>query len=139
MEPFDQDELSESELDRLLAAWSTPPAPARLRSALFPESQAPWWRRVWTFPVPLPVACCLALLIAAGVWWWPRTATPVAPQVLVKTERVEVPVVRERVITKYVYRNEPTARVAVSGFDINGLRPVAELRPRIIRSGDAKN
>src|SRR5258708_38231071 len=115
MEPFEQDELSESELDRLLGAWNAPAAPARLRCALFPESRAPWWRRFWTFAVPLPVACCLALVIAVAAWRWPRTAPPVPPQVLVKTERVEVPVTQERVITKYVYRNEPAARVAVSG------------------------
>jgi hypothetical protein len=115
MEPFEKDELSEAELDRILGEWNAPAAPARLRAAVFPESRTPWWRRLWTLSVPLPVACGLALLIAAGVWWWPRPGGPVVPQVVVKTERVE------------------------SGFDIHGLRPVAELRPRIIRSGDAKN
>jgi hypothetical protein len=139
MEPFEKDELSEAELDRLLGEWNAPTAPARLRAAVFPESRAPWWRRLWTLsvPVPLPVACVLLLLIAAGAWW--REAVPRVPQVVVKTERVEVPVTQERVITKYVYRKEPAVRTAVTGFDINGLKPVAELRPRIIRSGDAKN
>jgi|CZKS01.1.fsa_nt_gi hypothetical protein len=44
-------------------------------------------------------------------------------------------VVQERVITKYILKKEKPA----SGFDIDGLKPVAELRPRIIRSADAKN
>jgi hypothetical protein len=57
---------------------------------------------------------------------------------LVKTERVEVPVVQDRVVTKYVYRNGPPAP-AIHGLNFDELRPVAELRPRIIRSGDAKN
>jgi|SRR5450432_476746 hypothetical protein len=108
MDPFEKDELSEPELDRLLGEWNAPAAPARLRAAVFTESRTPWWRRLWTLSVPLPVACGMALLIAAGVWWWPRPVTP-------PTERVE------------------------SEFDIHGLRPVAELRPRIIRSGNAKN
>ena len=66
-------------------------------------------------------------------------AMPRVPQVVVKTERVEVPVIQDRVITKYVYKKAPAAQKAVRGFDIDGLKPVAELRPRIIRSGDAKN
>jgi hypothetical protein len=138
MEPFEKDELSEGELDRILGEWNAPTAPARLRAAVFPDSRAPWWRRLWTLsvPVPLPIACVLLLLIAAGAW---RGLMPRVPQVVVKTEHVEVPVIQDRVITKYVYRKEPAVRTAVTGFDIKGLRPVAELRPRIIRSGDAKN
>jgi hypothetical protein len=134
MEPFEKDELSEGELDRLLGEWNAPTAPARLRAALFQKSHAPWWRRLWTLsiPIPLPIACVLVFVIAATVW---RGAMPRVPQVIVKTERVEVPVVQERVITKYVYKKE---KAAIS-FDIQGLKPVAELRPRIIRSADAKN
>jgi hypothetical protein len=144
MEPFEKDELSDAELDQLLRSWTAPAAPARLRAAVIPASSAPWWRRVWTMsiPVPLPVACCLALVIAVGVWRWTRPAmpvAPVAPQVLVKTERVEVPVIQDRVVTKYVYKKEPPAQPAVHGLNFEELRPVAELRPRIIRSGDAKN
>jgi hypothetical protein len=136
MEPFDKDELTESELDRLLEGWTAPEAPARLRASIFPESSAPWWKRLWmsTIRIPVPVACVLLLAIAVAVW---RGAKQPAPQIVVRTERVEVPVVQERIVTKlvtkYVYRKEP------SGFDIQGLKPVAELRPRIIRSGDAKN
>ncbi|MGD0300338.1 MAG: hypothetical protein ABSE86_24900 [Bryobacteraceae bacterium] len=134
MEPFEKDELTEGELDRLLREWNAPAAPARLRAALFLKPRAPWWRRLWTLsiPVPLPIACVLTLLIVVSVW---RGAMPRVPQVVVKTERVEVPIVQERVITKYVYKEQKAA----SGFDIHGLKPVAELRPRIIRSGDAKN
>jgi hypothetical protein len=139
MEPFERDELSEAELDRLLSEWNAPAAPARLRGSVFLESRAPWWRRLWTLsvPVPLPVVCVLLLLIVAAACW--SVAMPRVPQVVVKTERVEVPVIQDRVITKYVYKKEPAAPKAVRGFDIDGLKPVAELRPRIIRSGNAKN
>jgi hypothetical protein len=44
--------------------------------------------------------------------------------VVVRTERVEVPVVRERVVTR-TPRQTPI---------FGGLQPVKELRPRIIRS-----
>jgi hypothetical protein len=136
MEPFEKDELTESELDRLLAGWTAPEAPARLRASIFLESSAPWWKRLWlsSVRIPVPVVCALLLAIATAVW---IGAKPRAPQIVVKTERVEVPVVQERVVTKfvtkYVHQQEP------SSFDIHGLKPVAELRPRIIRSGDAKN
>ncbi len=142
MEPFEKDELSDAELDNILRSWSAPAAPARMRAALFPASSAPWWKRFLTtsIPVPLPVALCLAFLIAAGVWRWTRPVAPVAPQVLVKTQRVEVPVVQDRVVTKYVYRKTPAAaQTAVRSVGFDELRPVAELRPRIIRSGNAKN
>ena len=60
--------------------------------------------------VPLPVAAAAAVLIAAGVWRW---VTP-----------------RERV----VYRDS-TAKV----LSFEDLRPVTELRPRIIRRRHAQN
>ena len=46
MEPFEKDELSEGELDRILGEWASPVAPARLRAAVFPDSHAPWWRKL---------------------------------------------------------------------------------------------
>ncbi len=136
MEPFEKDELTESELDRLLEGWTAPEASARLRAAIFPEPSASWWKRLWmgSVRIPVPLACLLLLATSVAVW---RAAKPPVPQIVVKTERVEVPVVQERIVTKlvtkYVGRKEP------SGFNIHGLKPVAELRPRIIRSGDAKN
>ena len=128
MEPFDRDELSDSELDNLLKKWEAPPAPARLRAAVFPEEPKPRWRRLWSasFRVPLPVAAALAIGLALAVWQGRR---PGAPLELVRTERVEVPVLQERVVTRtgYRYRAAPPAQT---------LKPVAELRPRIIRTPD---
>lgn len=115
MEPFEPDELPQhelfpqQELDELLSQWQAPAPPASLRAKLFPESARPWWRRVWTVSVrvPLPVACCLAVLFAVVVW---RAAR-------------RIPVVQQppRVLT------------------FEELRPVVELRPRIIRSGHVQN
>ena len=142
MEPFDNDELSDSELDRLLRQWTAPSPPAHLRTGLFPESSLPWWRRLWTFSVPLPVACGLAVILVLAAWFLTRSFAPEPPRVVEKIERVQVPVVQEHVVTKmvtkYVYRSVP-AQPAAGGFNLGGLKPVAELRPRIIRSGDAKD
>ena len=128
MEPFDPDELTDPELDNLLKKWEAPPAPARLRTAVFPEESGPKWRRLWSasLRVPMPVAAALAILLAAGAWQWRR---PVATRELVRTERVEVPVWKERVVTRTVYRCLPASPAQT-------LKPVAELRPRIIRTPD---
>jgi len=72
MEPFDNDELTEQELDAILPDWKAPVAPARLRAALFPELRMPWWKRLWgaSFRIPLPVAFVLVILLVAATWRW---------------------------------------------------------------------
>jgi hypothetical protein len=133
MEPYDREPLTDQELDAALREWDAPGAPARLRAAVFGAPQ-PWWRRFWTFSIriPLPVACALVLVLAAAAFaFWQRPA-PVPlkaapPQVIVETKTVEVPVVKVRV----VYRDRPQTFTA--------WKPVAELRPRIIRSGQHEN
>jgi hypothetical protein len=130
MDPFDRDELSDAELDNLLKKWETPVAPARLRAAIFPQESRPWWRRAWSasFRIPVPVAAALAVAMALGAWQGRRPGTP---RESVRAERVEVPVWKERVVVKtvYRYRAAPAAQ---------SLRPVAELRPRIIRTPDVE-
>ena len=128
MEPFEHDELSDAELDSLLKRWEVPPALARLRAALFPEAGS-WWRRLWSasLRVPLPLAAALAVALALGAWQWGRPGAP--PRELVRTERVEVPVWKDRVVVRTVYRYRVAAPVQT-------LKPVAELRPRIIRTTD---
>lgn len=139
MRPFEDDELSDQELDALLPEWSIPPAPARLRAAVFPDRSRPWWRRLWTASVrvPAPVACCLMVLLALGAWRW---VVPTTPRVLIRTERVEVPVTKTEVVTKTVFRDRVVrVRVPVPERNLSELQPVAELRPRVIRSGHVQN
>jgi hypothetical protein len=126
MEPFEKDELTDQELDGMLAQWKTHSAPARLRAAVFGERRSPWWSRLWgaSIRVPLPVACALVVVLLAAVI---GAGLRRAPQVVVRTERVEVPVIQERV----VYRDRPVVAEAA-------WRPVRELRPRIIRGSDAQ-
>jgi hypothetical protein len=132
MEPFEKDELQDRELDSMLRQWRAPRAPARLRQAIFPAPVRPWWLRLWTtsIRVPLPAACALLMALALGVWLWPRPVP--ALRTVVKTERVEVPVIQERVITRTVYRDRKV-QFPLAWY------PVTELRPRIIRSGNDQN
>jgi hypothetical protein len=135
MDRFEKNELPDGELNELLASWESPQAPGRLRTALFPAPPAPWWRAMWSvsFRVPLPVACALGVLMAGGVWRWIDAP---APRVVIRTERVEVPVIRKEIVTQTVYRDRV---VHLPSQDNNQLQPVAELRPRIIRRQNAEN
>ena len=133
MTPFEE-ELPEKELDEMLAAWKSPVAPEqRLRAAVFPAAAGPWWRRLWSasLPVPMPLACVLALLMLAGAW---RLVTPPPTRVVIQQQRVEVPVVQVETVT--VYRDRI---VQVPAANPSELQPVAELRPRIIRRAHAEN
>jgi hypothetical protein len=133
MEPFEKDELSDRELDDLLRKWESPAAPARLRAAIFPETPEPWWRRLWrsSIRIPAPVALAIALVVGLAIW---RRPAP-APVVATKTVRVEVPVIQERVATRIVYRDRTPSQT----MDVHRLRPVAELRPVIIRRENVQN
>jgi hypothetical protein len=68
VEPLDRDDLTDQELDALLREWKAPEAPARLRAALFPNALRPRWKTLWTasIRIPVPAACCLALLLLAA-------------------------------------------------------------------------
>jgi hypothetical protein len=129
MEPNDDPELR-----GLLREWQIAPVPASLEQRVL-GARRTWWRFLLGgyIRVPVPVACCLIVLIAAG-GRWAKPAPPLPPHLVVKTERVEVPVVRDRVITKFVYINGPApAQPTEHGLTFHELKPVAELRPRIIR------
>jgi hypothetical protein len=134
MEPFEKDELSEGELNRVLREWDVPDAPARLRQAVFGQSRSNWWWAVWgaSIRVPVPIVALAALALAIGFWQWPRKVVvrESPPRSEVRTMRVEVPVVKKEVVTRVVYRD----RNPHQADEDRELRPVAELRPRIIGS-----
>jgi hypothetical protein len=134
MEPFEKDELSDGELKGLLRLWEVPDPPARLREAVFGESRGARWWQVWraSIRVPVPIIALVALGLAIGFWKWPRRVVvrESLPRVEVKTVRVEVPVVKKEVVTRVVYRNRSSRQAE----EDRELRPVTELRPRIIRS-----
>jgi hypothetical protein len=94
MEPFEQHELSDDELDALLPEWKAPAAPARLRAAVFPEAARPWWKNLWSasIRIPVPVALCLAVLLAAAWWQWSARAPSHA---VIRDQQVQVQPVAE--------------------------------------------
>jgi hypothetical protein len=116
MEPFDCQELSDRELDHLLPEWEAPPAPGRLRSAVFQRAPASWWAQFWSrsIHVPLPAALAIALAIVVAVWRLPTWGSPrTAPAI--ESPSDEVPANRRRLPAK----------------DREQLRPVMELKPVI--------
>jgi hypothetical protein len=140
-------QLSEEELDGLLAQWESPLPSNSLRQRIFGEKVA-WWRRCWQLQVSLPVpamAAALFLLVLAGGWLWQR---PMAPQVIVRTqtvvrtERVEVPVAVPVAAVKAV-RGQSGAtgrrRAAVMQESFGGLHPVSAFRPVVIGGYDGEN
>lgn len=124
--------LDDGELDRLLKTWTVPQAPsARMRAALFASRGKPWHQYFWkaSVRIPVPVAAAIVILIGLVLMYRPAPAPPIT---LVRTQRVELPVVTERVVTKVVFRNPPPP--SAETFSLSELKPVAEFRPRIIRS-----
>jgi hypothetical protein len=118
MENRERPDLTDPELDALLHTWKTPIAPPRLRSAVFPKQSVAWYRRWWAASVriPLPVAAVVcALLLIAGWQWGTR---------------------KERARAESVLNSLASAPPSVT---FQGFLPVAELRPRIIRSHHARN
>jgi hypothetical protein len=134
MEPFEKDDLSDSELKALLRQWEVPDPPAQIRHAVFGQSRGTRWWAVWgaSIRVPVPIIALTALAFAIAFWQWPKgvVVRESPPRVEVKTVRVEVPVVKKEVVTRVVYRDRTSGQQDAD----HELRPVAELRPRIIRS-----
>ena len=128
---------SDEQLSRLLRAWEAPALPSSLERRVLARRTS-WWRflLVGSVRVPVPVMCAVVLVLAAALWRWNRPSP--APSVVVKTEKMEVPVIRDRVVTKIVYRHGqvPAAEHALTFHE---LRPVSALSPKILRNKDAQN
>lgn len=132
----------ETEFRDLLREWPVPPLSPSFEERVLTARKFRWRFLLSGYvQVPVPVVCCIVLLLAAAeAWRWIRLSPTVAPHVVVKTERVEVPIVRERVITRVVYKNRPTlVKTPEQGLTFHQLKPVAELRPRIIRGRHDQN
>ena len=130
LSPGDAEFSDDAELSTLLRAWDAPGPSARSRERLLAEFRAsvvraPLWRRAFTteLRVPLPVAACAVLALVASLFAV-YSRTPPSAQTATKSTSadvrtnaepavkiVELPVERERVVTRYVYveRNAPRA------------------------------
>jgi hypothetical protein len=116
MEERERPELTNPELDALLQEWRTPVAPPRLRSAVFPRRSVPWYGRWLTsISIPVPVVAILCVLLVLLGWQWGAR--------------------RERARAETAHGGVATAPAVT----FQGFSPVAELRPRIIRSHHAPN
>ena len=122
----------DAELGMLLRAWDAPEPSAHSRGRLLAEfrataRRAPFWHRALSseLRVPLPFAACAALAVLAALFVLAsRTRTPAqtaatnnapaevrAAEAAPTVKIVEVPVGRERVVTRFVYV-EKSARLA---------------------------
>jgi hypothetical protein len=61
---------SNDDLKGLLREWEAPSAPMALTERVLGAARDPWWRFMWRgyIRVPVPLACCLGLLMGIGVW-----------------------------------------------------------------------
>ncbi len=124
--------LSEdAELSGLLRAWDAPEPSASARERLLAEFRAnvvraPLWRRALSaeLRVPLPVAACAALALLAALFTLASRTQTTAQSALTQSTNadvrtndapavkiVELPIERERVVTRIVYveKNAPRA------------------------------
>jgi hypothetical protein len=106
---FENDELTDRELDHLLKQWHAPGAPEGLGRFLLGPPK-PWYSRLWTasIRIPLPVAAVMLLLLGFLV---------------VQLRRAEL----------------PPAAIENAPLGFKELHPVAEFKPRIIRGASADN
>ena len=70
------DELTDQELDLLLARWDAPEPSAAMRDALALDAPRPWYRNTIRVPVPAALAAALLVLaiLAAARWARPSPA-----------------------------------------------------------------
>jgi hypothetical protein len=139
----------DAELRELLRAWEAPAVSTAARERLLADfrasaRRAPLWRRALRaeLRVPLPLAACAVAALLSLLAFAAHTASrPARPEAAVETQTanagvaapavkvVEVPVVRERVVTRFVYVEKKGRRDACGA----GARPAAQLAAAVGR------
>jgi hypothetical protein len=79
---------NDPQLRSLLKEWQAPETPASLEQRVLGRRDS-WWNFLLRgyIRVPVPVVCCLAVLMAAGVWESARLAGKVGSCLAVNSER----------------------------------------------------
>jgi hypothetical protein len=154
--PKPADEVVEDrELKNLLGEWRTPEITGSLDQRILTSYRRqvlrPAWRRWLTgsISLPAPVAVTAALLLCATSYLAARKATSYTLEVPPKTASVKivevpVPVVKERIVTRIVYKNTgarkakegPAPISTPSRIDLAGFRPVNELKIIVSHGGN---
>jgi hypothetical protein len=106
------DDHSSDPLDALLAQWKAPATPLRLNTSLskaYRRSMTPRgvrWFLTGSLRIPVPLAFVGAvaalLLISFFVRHIPAPSqSKIEPTIVVETQKIEVPVIRERLVVRY--------------------------------------
>jgi hypothetical protein len=154
-----EDFSGDAELSALLRAWEAPTPSADARGRLLSDFRAsarpaPLWRRALSADVrvPLPVAACAAVALLASLFALAaRTQTPApaatthnapaetrAAEPTPTVKILEVPVERERVVTRFVYV-EKSARAEESQQLAASRQPTAARRSLATRAAVAQS
>jgi hypothetical protein len=144
----EEDFSADAELTALLRTWEAPGQDSGARARLLADFRAnvrrpPLWRRALDAQVrvPLPVAACLGVLLLGSLYALgtraanPRVEAPPTAQTEASAQAVrvvEVPVVRERVVTRTVY-------VEKKGRDERQAAPLRPGRREELARRDDKN
>jgi len=152
----DDEVVEDRELKNLLGEWSPPEITSSLDQRILTSYRRqflhrPLWRR-WlrgSISLPAPVAVTAALLLCATSYLAARKATsytlePAPTTPTVKFVEVRVPVVKEKIVTRVVYKNTD-AKKAKEGpapisppprIDLANFRPVNELKIIVSHGGN---
>ena len=104
-------------LKSLMQEWQapdpSPPLDTAMREKYMKAVSLPWWRRIWTVRVSIPVPALAALLLVLGLW------------LQFGTRRVAAPA---RV-------SSPPEAAYVTEIDGSGFKPLPDGEIRVIRAG----
>src|ERR1700733_8983198 len=70
MQPNDDFQQEDAQLRELLQEWHAPAAPSSLERRVLGSLREPWWRFLINgyIRVPVPVACCVAVVVIFAAW-----------------------------------------------------------------------
>jgi hypothetical protein len=146
--------LEDGELNRLLASWQTPETPGGLDQRVLASYRGHFnrgrlWRRwlMGSIRIPVPIAAVALLSLCATSFLAARKATDVStvnPPPAVPTKTVYVPVVKEKIVTRVVYKKTgaqkpkegPAPISPPPRIDLANFRPINDIKIIVIHGGN---
>jgi hypothetical protein len=152
----DDEVVEDRELKNLLGEWSPPDITSSLDQRILTSYRRqvlhkPAWRRWLTgsISLPAPVAATAVLLLCATSYLAARKATSYTLEVppataSVKIVEVPFPVVQEKIVTRFVYKNtgvqkaqeRPASSSPPPRIDLADFRPVNEIKIIVSHGGN---